>query len=397
MRALLTSEARFERTPDRAVWAPPAYGQALWARYLDVFSTVIIAARVSAVREPSAGCVRASRANVEFCDLPPYAGLSGLVQNIATIRRSLNWAVRIAPAIIVRTPSPLAYLTCRVAAGAGRPFAAEVVGDPDQVFAPGAFRHPLRGSIRRAATAAQRRIAREALAVLYVTSERLQQRYPTRGQAFAASDAVLDDSAFNERAPLERNGAGPFVLAAVGGLDQPYKGTSILLQAVSRLRRRGVPVTLRVVGSGRLLSDFRQESEALGISADVEFLGQLDSTGVRRTLDSAHLFVLPSLTEGLPRALLEAMARGMAAVASNVGGVPELLPSQCLVPPRDPAALAASIEQLMHSDGARRSMAIRNREHARLYHERLQEPVRREFLRVVHRAVAGGHEEARCA
>jgi phosphatidyl-myo-inositol dimannoside synthase len=397
MRVLLTSEARFERTPDGAIWGPPAYGQALWTRYLDVFSSVLIAARVTDVPEPATGSLQASRPHVAFCPLPPYRGLSGLVRSFPRLRSRLADAVSTASAIIVRAPSPLAYLTCRAAIRADRRFAVEIVGDPDQVFSPGVFRHPLRGVIRRLATAGQRQIARDAVAVLYVTREALQQRYPTDGDAYVASDAALDDLAFDGGGTRAWSAPAPFVLVTVGGLDQPFKGTSVLLQALSRLRRAGAPVTLRIVGGGRLLSGLRQECEALGLSADVEFLGQRDRADVRDALDSSDLFVLPSLTEGLPRALLEAMARGLPAVASDVGGVPELLPRPCLVPPGDADVLAARIELAMSDDRGRRRLGEQNRELALQYHESVQLPIRRAFLRAVSQASADGFREVRCA
>ncbi|HSC28244.1 MAG TPA: glycosyltransferase, partial [Vicinamibacterales bacterium] len=383
MRVLLTSEARFERTPDGTIWAPAAYGRALWSRYLDVFSAVLVAARVSTVQEASSGSVEASTSGVRFCPLPPYAGLSGLVQHLAAVRGSIAGALRTSPAVIVRAPSPLAYLTGRAAAGAGRPFAAEIVGDPDQVFSPGAFRHPLRLPIRCLAAAAQRRLSRNAIAVLYVTRDALQRRYPTRGSVHAASDVALDDLSFAARPCREWSPPASFVLVTVGALDQPYKGTGVLLDAVSQLRGRGLPVRLRIVGDGRLLPDLERRCEELGASGDVEFLGRQDREGVRSALDSAHLFVLPSLTEGLPRALVEAMARGLPAVATDVGGIPELLPTECLVPPRQPRALADRIEQLMKDEAGRRRLGASNRSRALEYHERTQADVRRTFLRVV--------------
>jgi phosphatidyl-myo-inositol dimannoside synthase len=398
MRVLLTSEARFERTPEGAIWGAPAYGRDLWTRYLEVFSNVLVAARVAEVTEPSDGLVRASRPQVSFCPLPPYSGLSGLVRHLPALRGRLADAVRGTGAIIVRAPSPLAYMTCQAATRLDRPFAAEIVGDPDQVFSPGAFHHPLRGSIRRLATAAQRRIARDASAVLYVTREELQRRYPTCARAFAASDAALDDLAFSGGGARAWNGQTPFVLVSVGGLDQPFKGTSVLLQAVSQLvRHTDTPVTLRIVGGGRLLAAFQAEADALGLGARVQFLGQQHRAGVREALDSADLFVLPSFTEGLPRALLEAMARGLPAVATQVGGVPELLPEQCLVPAGNPAALASRLGQMIADDRGRRRLGERNRERALTYHERLQAPVRRAFLRAVSQSNAHAVREAYCA
>ena len=397
MRVLLTSEARFERTPDGEIWGPPAYGRALWARYLDVFSSVMIAARVADVTVASPGCVTASSPDVQFCPLVPYSGLSGLLTNLPRVRASVVSAVHDTTAIIVRAPSPIAYLTSRAAARVGRPFAVEIVGDSDQVFSRGAFHHPLRVPIRWVAGSTQRQLSREAIAVLYVTQTVLQRRYPSHGQAYAASDAALDDLAFASEDLHEWRPPAEFVLVTVGGLDQPYKGTGILLDAVHELRRQGAGVKLRIVGDGRLLAHYKRQGEALGLSRVVEFVGQQDRAGVRAALDSAHLFVLPSLTEGLPRALLEAMARGLPAVATNVGGVPELLPSECLVPPRDAHALAVRIEQMMGDQPGRRRLGHRNRAHARRYHERCHSTIRRDFLTAVRHASATHFPEARCA
>lgn len=399
MKVLLTSEARFERTPDGTVWGGAAYGHGLWRRYLDVFASVLIAARVTEVQQPSPGCTKSSLPEIQFWPVPAYAGLGGLLRHLPAIRSRLAAAVRRCDAVIVRLPSPLAYLTARAAAADGRPFGAEIVGDADQVFAPGAFQHPLRGAIRYLAAAGQRHLSREAVAVLYVTKEALQRRYPTAGRSFAASDVALDDFAFRDVQRQEWKAPAPFVLVTVGGLDQPYKGTAVLLEATSVLRRSRQPVRLRIVGGGRLLPRLREECESLGLSADVEFLGQQDATGVRAALDSAHLFVLPSLTEGLPRALLEAMARGLPAVATSVGGVPELLAADCLVSPGDPQELANRIAAMIADPLGRRRFGETNRAHARAHHERRHASVRREFLETVRRASAHGIDgaEVRCA
>jgi glycosyltransferase involved in cell wall biosynthesis len=397
MRVLLTSDARFERTPDGAIWGPPACGHALWMRYLSVFSQVMVAARVRSVPRPSAGCVVASRSDVRFWPLPAYSGLAGMLGDVPELHASLTAAVQRSQAIIVRAPSFIAYLAGLAAIRTGRPFGAEIVGDADQVFAPGAFRHPLRGAIRVAAAAAERQISHRAAAVLFVTSEVLQRRYPTAGRSYAASDGALDDDAFSGECLREWRPPAAFVLVTVGGLDQPFKGTAVLLDAMSMLRRRAAPAKLRVVGGGRLMPHLQRLSDARGLSDDVEFLGQRDVAGVREALDSAHLFVLPSLTEGLPRALLEAMARGLPAVATNVGGVPELLPADCLVPPGDARALAAGIERMMADSGARQTMGERNRAHALTHHERRQAVVRRQFLQAVKDVSAQGCTEVRCA
>lgn len=397
MRVLLTSEAKFERTADGTIWAPTPNGCSLWGRHLDVFSAVLILARVADVREPSSGCVQASGDGITFGPLPPYSGFGGLLRNSQDVHAVVSRAVRACPAIIVRSPSPVAYLAARLMHVGRRPFAAQIVGDPDQVFSAGAFRHPLRVPLRHAAAAAQRQVTRNASVVMFVTRNVLQRKYPSRGRVFSGSDVVLDDAAFIGERPLRRREDGPFTLITVASLDQPYKGIAVLLDAVGELVRSGQQVKLIVVGGGALMGELRAQAQSLGISANVEFLGQLDREGVQRALDRADLFVLPSLTEGLPRALLEAMARRLAAVATSVGGIPELLPPDCLVPPRNAVALARRLREVIAKPSTLMAMAQRNQEVARTYHDRVQTPIRRAFLLAVRDVSSAGHREAACA
>jgi hypothetical protein len=74
-----------------------------------------------------------------------------------------------------------------------------------------------------------------------------------------------------------------------------------------------------------------------------------------------------------------------------------LLPSECLVPPRDAHALAVRIEQMMCDQPGRRRLGQRNRAHARTHHERCQSTIRRDFLTAVRHASASHFPEARCA
>jgi glycosyltransferase involved in cell wall biosynthesis len=396
MQVLLTSDAKFERLPDGTIWGAAAYSHAVWARYLDTFSSVMIAARVAGVRELSPGLVRASGPGISFCKLPSYSGLGGLLRSSTGMRAAVVQALGACPAVIVRSPSPTAYLAAQAMLRSGRPYAAQIVGDPDQVFSAGVFRHPLRVPLRHAATAAQKLIARHAHTVMYVTSRTLQRKYPATGRVFSGSDVSLDDAAFAVPPRVARSGPEAFTLVTVASLDQPYKGTEVLLDAFTTLRQSRHQIRLLIVGGGALLPAYRERARALGIAEDVEFLGQVDREGVRRALDRAQLFVLPSLTEGLPRALLEAMARRLPCVATQVGGIPELLPAHCLVPSKDAPALARMLGEFIADEWVREANAERNQQVARGFHERVQRRLWKEFLSTV-REASVGRQEAVCA
>src|SRR5262249_7353514 len=154
-------------------------------------------------------------------------------------------------------------------------------------------------------------------------------------------------------------------------------------------RQAGGRVRLLIVGGGALLPVYQARARALRVDDDVEFLGQLDREGVRGALDRARLFVLPSLTEGLPRALLEAMARDLPCVATHVGGIPELLPQRCLVPPKDARALARKLLEFTTDERRCDLDAERNQQVARAFHEAIQESLRKAFHSAVRDASAG--------
>ena len=102
---------------------------------------------------------------------------------------------------------------------------------------------------------------------------------------------------------------------------------------------------------------------------------------VRQQLDASDLFVLPSRQEGMPRALIEAMARGLPCIATRVGGVPELLPEDVLVAPGDAGELAAKILEVAASPTLGARLGAQNLGRARCYHEKLLQPRRVAFHR----------------
>ncbi len=138
------------------------------------------------------------------------------------------------------------------------------------------------------------------------------------------------------------------VIGTVGRLE-PRKGTATLLAAFAGLRAEGRhDAALVVVGDGPLRTDLGRDAERLGVATDVLFLG--DRADVREVLESLDLFVLPSRTEGMSNALLEAMAMALPVVATAVGGTPEVIAdgrSGLLVPADDPTAMTSALRRLL--------------------------------------------------
>jgi glycosyltransferase involved in cell wall biosynthesis len=232
-------------------------------------------------------------------------------------------------------------------------------------------------------------LCHRAVAAAYVTEGALQARYPARGAAFGVSDVELPSSAFVDTPrPGLRDARSP-VLVAIGTMAARYKGQDNLLRAFAILRARGSNARLRLGGEGRHTGELRDLATALGVAEHVDFLGNLGgSVAVRPELDAADVFVLASRAEGLSRALLEAMARGLPCVATAVGGTPEVLPRDVLARSEDPAAFADAVEWLLASNERFRRASEANLARARDFHEDRLADTRRAFLREVARSAS---------
>lgn len=113
-------------------------------------------------------------------------------------------------------------------------------------------------------------------------------------------------------------------LLCVGRLA-PEKGQGLLLEAIATLREEGCPVHLRLAGDGPDRGWLENRAVELGISSSVDFAGWTDPTRLRALYAQTDLFVLPSLAEGIPIVLMEAMAMQIPCVAPRIAGIPELI------------------------------------------------------------------------
>ena len=130
------------------------------------------------------------------------------------------------------------------------------------------------------------------------------------------------------------------------------KGHRHLLEAASELKRRGRDFQLELVGDGPLRSQIEADIVVRGLQSVVRLAGWQDEAGVKRSMMAAQAVVLPSLGEGLPVVLMEALALRRPCVATNVGGVSELVvegENGWLVEPGDAIALADALSEVLET------------------------------------------------
>jgi glycosyltransferase involved in cell wall biosynthesis len=155
-----------------------------------------------------------------------------------------------------------------------------------------------------------------------------------------------------------RDSNGPRTITCIARLS-PEKGLRDLLLAAASVLQQRKDVEFLVAGSGPDMASLVDEARRLGIEGRVRFMGAFRHDELPAIMARTDVFVLPSLTEGMPFAVVEAMAFGRPVVATNVGGIPELVShgeTGLLVPPRDPDQLSAALLALLDDPHLRQRM-----------------------------------------
>jgi glycosyltransferase involved in cell wall biosynthesis len=173
------------------------------------------------------------------------------------------------------------------------------------------------------------------------------------------------DTARFTPAPAREPASAPLIVAVARHVK--VKNLSLLLEAGALLRDRGIAFRCALIGDGPCRPELEQQHATLRLGPAVEFLGALPQEAVLGWWQQADLATLTSENEGMPVALMEAAACGVPAVATAVGGIPELIDpgvTGLLATPGDPASLADAFRALLQDPARRAAMSAAARARA---------------------------------
>lgn len=170
--------------------------------------------------------------------------------------------------------------------------------------------------------------------VVYVTSEFLQRRYPCTGNIIGCSDVELlnvNEDLLQKRLIKIQNGNSDssLKLCTVANVGVRYKGQELVIQAISKMLEKGINVEYYLLGGGDD-TYLKTITKKFGVEDNVHFVGPVPHEDVFDYLDKIDIYVQPSLQEGLPRAIIEAMSRACPVVGATTGGIPELIDKDCV-------------------------------------------------------------------
>ncbi|GIP35026.1 glycosyltransferase [Paenibacillus sp. J2TS4] len=343
---LFAHDFPFVRDDKGNYYSGGGFPYSVWERYLQVFDHVIVAGRLrhDGVKDVS-GYVKSSGRGVTFLPMPNLSSPINRLSHMKQAKKILNEHYNKVDAVIGRLPSEIGSLAVTIAEKRRLPWATELVGCPwDALTNHGSLAGKLLAPYSAYRT---RKIIKKSSHTIYVTKQFLQQKYPTAGKSEHCSNVELveiNDSCLDGRIKRVANDAR-LTIGFIGGLNVKYKGLDSLFKALSLIKDRLPDYELRVLGGGNQDS-WVQMADSLKLN--VKFYGTLPGgEPVMNWLDNIDLYVHPSLTEGLPRALVEAMSRGCACIGSDAGGIPELLDGEYIFPAGNAERMAQLLEKMV--------------------------------------------------
>jgi glycosyltransferase involved in cell wall biosynthesis len=190
-------------------------------------------------------------------------------------------------------------------------------------------------------------------------------QYPLISCQIVPSAHAALANGYDSGEPIRRRFPGKTIIGHIGALVQRHKGQRTIIAAARVAAEQFPDWHFLLVGDGEDQKEMLAEADGL---KNLEFTGQVDN--IADYLASFDIFVFPSLHEGLGSSLLDAMSFGLPLVASNVGGIAEIVEDRVngiLIPPNDSAALIDSLSQISRDNAIRDSMRKANLRKAAMF------------------------------
>ena len=289
--------------------------------------------------------------------------------------------VKKADIIVGFIPSSVSDLAARYAKKYKKTFLAVVIASAWDIL----WNHSLKGKFMAPISHfSTRRTIRDAEYSIYVTEQYLQNKYPTKGISSAISDVVinpLEKQVLENRVQKIRSKQSNKVLSilSIGAVDVKYKGQEEVIEAISVLSYKGYNIDYYLIGSGDKKRLYKIANK-LGVADKVHFIGGLPHEDVFSYFKAIDIYIQPSRTEGLPRAVVEAMSYAVPVICSNIGGMPELVEKDCLYKSGDIQDLCLKILRMSESSDTMIRKAKYNFTKAAAFQEDSLYAKRKEFI-----------------
>jgi glycosyltransferase involved in cell wall biosynthesis len=339
-----------------------------WLNYLAYFESLVIFGRNSKNINNKKVVSSLKNGDVKFILTENYSSALKLIFNLKSVHRELSELINKSDIVLVRLPSILGFIAAFICIKRKKKYIVEQVGNTNEAF----YTH---GSIIGKLISfvldqVNKLIVRKAPFVSYVTNIKLQKDYPSNGIISSFSDVNINKVLSQQDIDQKRFLSDVIKIGLIGGFDVKYKGQNILLKAISILDpslRDNIEIYFVGKGNFSWIKDLATDQVLLN---NIKFMGPLESgKPILNLLSTLSIYVQPSLTEGMPRAMIEAMSMGCPILGSSVGGIPELISESYLHEPGDFKVLSRQIKYLCENRNILISESSKSLENALPYIE----------------------------
>lgn len=321
-----------------------------YQRYLRVFDKLRLVTRCVVEKQLGKTRVPLDDPRIEYIPMPFFSGPLQYAKKYFSIGMALKNITEGCDAAIVRLPSTIAQRVCDQMKKSGIPYATELVFDAKDAYESAtSFLERLLWKVIHRQMIDD---CAKADGVACVTEKYMQQHYTSKKpEAFFGhySSLALDSSFYTS----ERKYPPKDVLTIAHVCTQVQykgrKGYNEVIEAIQILKTRDVNVKVQFAGPDYHdgIRKLKQLANKLGVSDRIEFIGGVNRVQLSDYLEKADLYVMPTWAEGLPRVIIEAMAKGLPCITTPVSGNPELVDEHFLVSYYDTNTLADRIEELI--------------------------------------------------
>jgi len=397
MKLLFVHDHIFFSDKTGKIYSAGAYPKDLWdVKYLNHFKSIDVVGRFGGEKKNvDKTHALSSHDKVNFVFVDNLSSIKGLVFGKKKVLSIIKKYLLNSDAVIVRLPSEIGIIVAKLAKQLKKPLAIEVSGCAwDALWNYGTIKAKIYAPILYLR---MRKTIKRSRFVLYVTKYFLQKRYPASKNAITTYASNVDLSIFSESVIKKRlekikkwynKPDDKLIFGIIGNYKTKYKGIHTAIKSFSLLRQDLKNFELKILGKGDK-KYYHDLAKSFGLENQIIFSGSLpNGDPVLKWLDEVDIYLQPSLQEGLPRSLIEAMSRGCPCIASEIAGIPELLNSEFLHKPGSEIDLSKKIIKMV-SNKFLEKICITNFNKAKEYKRELLNRRRSKFYKSLIKNIKG--------
>lgn len=357
-------------------------GYDFFQRYLRVFEQLRIVCRCKEETPIKAPRVPLDDKRIEVVRITDFHRPKQYAQKYFKVGREIKDAIKECDRAVFRLPSTIAFRVWKTFKKTHLPYACEIVYDAKDGIA--ASTNMVNKLLWVKIHRDMQEACNGAVGVSCVTEHYLQQRYFTKlKDGFSSHYSSLSLAKDFYTGAREYPTGKTFTIAHVAKqvAFNGRKGINQIIEALARLKKKDIVVNASFAGKDYNggIEKLKQYAQSLGVGDQVNFLGFVSREELSQLLDTSDLYVMPTKAEGLPRVIIEAMAKGLPCISTPVSGNPELLSEHYLVGYYDVATLADRIEELVSKKDVYEKASADNFNNSLQYEASLLQARRDEF------------------